>query len=154
MFSLDKSVELVDETIAININRLKKYGGNIYPNLEQTLEVLKEKYDLSIVSNAPENDYIEAFLISSKLGKYFSNYIAASKIKISKGKAIEKMIKDNKLSNAIYVGDTKKDFEASKEANVSFVQAKYGYGEDLKTEYSINEISELPNIVQKYFGNQ
>lgn len=64
------------------------------------------------------------------------------------------MIKDNKLSNAIYVGDTKKDFEASKEANVSFVQAKYGYGEDLKTEYSINEISELPNIAQKYFGNQ
>ena len=83
------------------------------------------------------------------MNKYFKDYIAASELKISKADAIKKIINDYQLTKAIYVGDTKKDMEASDLAGIPFIQAKYGFGKDLNTKYYINEIKELPNIVEK-----
>lgn len=102
-----------------------------------------------IVSNTAESEYIKAFLTSSKLEKYFKSYIAASELKISKADAIKKIIEDYKLKKAVYVGDTKKDMEASNLAGIPFIQAKYGFGKDLNTKYYINELKELPDIVEK-----
>ena len=79
---LDKSLELVDEIAVINIQNLKKNGGNLYPNLKYVLDILKEKYKLYIVSNTSEDEYIEAFLMSSGMKDYFKEYLAASKLNI------------------------------------------------------------------------
>lgn len=149
---LNKALKITDEILILNIKNLKKYGGNIYPNLEDTLIKLKNNYELFIVSNTGQSEYIEAFLISSGLFKYFNSYIAASELNISKADAIKKVIKENELEKAVYIGDTKKDFEASKLANIPFIQAKYGFGDDLRTEYYINSIDELPNIIQILFN--
>lgn len=149
---LNKALKITDEISILNIKNLKKYGGNIYPNLEDTLIKLKNNYELFIVSNTGQSEYIEAFLISSGLFKYFNSYIAASELNISKADAIKKVIKENELEKAVYIGDTKKDFEASKLANIPFIQAKYGFGDDLRTEYYINSIDELPNIIQILFN--
>lgn len=146
---LDKSLKLLDEIAFLNIKNLKEYGGNVYSNLEKTLIDLQGNYEMFIVSNTAESEYIEAFLISSNLNKYFKDYIAASELKISKADAIKKIINDYQLTKAIYVGDTKKDMEASDLAGIPFIQAKYGFGKDLNTKYYINEIKELPNIVEK-----
>ena len=32
---------------------------------------------------------------------------------------------------------------------MEFIQAKYGFGQDLKTKYSVNEITELPDVLSK-----
>ncbi len=132
---------------------MKKYGGNIYEGLENTLKKLNKKYDLFIVSNTDNKEYIEAFIETSKLNDYFKDYIAASELKISKSEAIKKIIKENNISKSIYVGDTIKDYEATLLAGVPFIQAKYGFGKDLKTTYYINSIEELPNVIEKIFNN-
>lgn len=146
---LNESTKLIDEIAVINIENLKNNGGKVYPNVKQVLNKLVEKYDLYIVSNTAEIEYINAFLNSSDTRKYFKDYIAASSLNISKADAIKKIIDDNKIKNAVYVGDTIIDLEASNINNITFVQAKYGFGEDLKSKYYINEIKELPEVLEK-----
>lgn len=148
---VNESIKLMDEIASINIENLKNNGGNLYPNLKSILNILKEKYDLFIVSNTAEIGYIEAFLISSGMKSYFKDYIAASKLKISKAEAIKKVINENKIEKAVYVGDTKIDLKEAEIAKIPFIQAKYGFGKDLKTKYFINEITELPKLLEKTF---
>ena len=146
---LNESTKLIDEIAAINIENLKNNGGNVYPNVKEVLNKLVDKYDLYIVSNTAEIEYIRAFLKSSDIQKYFKDYIAASSLNISKADAIKKIIEDNKIKNAVYIGDTIIDLKASNINNIPFVQAKYGFGEDLKTEYCINNLKELPKVLEK-----
>lgn len=145
----EEAEEMLDRISDVNIKRLRKYGGNVYKNVEETLKTLYNYYDIFIVSNTGHSKYIEAFLISSGLEKYFKDYIAASEQNLSKADAIKKVIKKYDLGKSIYVGDTIKDMEASKEAGIPFVQAKYGFGEDLQTKYYIDSIEELPNVIEK-----
>lgn len=142
----EKRTSVMKQMLETNTKNLSKLGGNLYDDLEETLERLKQNYKLFIVSNCCDG-YIEAFLSTSHLEKYFNDYIAAGKYNISKSEAILRMIEKHNLKNPIYLGDTYKDYEASKEADIAFVQAKYGFGEDLKTEYSVNKIEELPDLV-------
>ena len=134
--------EMLDE-VAV---RLTTVGGNVYEGLEDVLIELSKQYKLSIVSNCAAG-YIESFLASSGLEKYFIDFAAAAKMKVTKAEAIKAVLERNNITNAIYIGDTIKDFEASQLANLQFVQAKYGFGEDLKTEHSIENISELPDML-------
>ena len=149
---LSKSLNLMDEIAKVNIENLNQNGGVLYSNLEKVIIELSKKYTLFIVSNTAESKYIEAFLYSSKLKRYFSDYIAASEINISKGEAIKKIISKNNLKNAIYVGDTKKDLEAAKIAQIPFIYAQYGFGKKLKTQYNIYDIKELPGVVKGIFN--
>ena len=142
-------LKLMDEIVALNINNLKRNGGNVYKNLKETLIKLKKSYEMYIVSNTAEIEYIEAFLEISNLKKYFKDWIAASSLNISKGEAILKVMRENYIKQAIYIGDTIKDLEAANIANIPFVQARYGFGENLDTKYYINDISELPNVIKK-----
>ena len=149
---LEEAFKLLDEVDEININNLTKNGGFIYPGLEETLFNLKNKYKLYIVSNSANIKYIEAFLISSRLWRYFDDYLAASEIILSKGEAIKKIIEDYNIDKAIYVGDTKKDYKAATVANIPFVQALYGFGNDLGCQYKINDITELPDVAYDIFN--
>lgn len=148
---LNESTKLIDEIAIINIENLKKNGGNLYPNVKEVLNQLVNKYDLYIVSNTAEIEYIKAFLNSSDTKEYFKDYIAASSLNISKADAIKKIIDDNKIENTVYVGDTIIDLEASNINNIAFIQAKYGFGEDLKTEYNIDEFKELPKVLEEIY---
>ena len=154
--TLDKNfrLKLMDEIALLNINILKISGGNIYDGVKNILKSLSRKYDLYIVSNTANNEYIDAFLDSNNVRDYFKDYIAASSINISKSDAIKKIIDDNKIGRAIYVGDTIYDQEASKNANIPFIWAKYGFGKNVCAEYNINNFSEIiiviKNILKHY----
>lgn len=148
---LNESTKLIDEIAIINIENLKNNGGNVYPNVKEVLNKLVNKYDLYIVSNTAEIEYIRAFLKSADTKECFKNYIAASSLNISKADAIKKVIDDNKVEKAVYIGDTRIDLEAAYANNIPFVQAKYGFGENLNTDYSINEIKELLGVLKKIF---
>ena len=148
---IDKSLKYMDEIADIKNKRLKEQGGNLYPNLKQTLLKLSKDYRLFIVSNTAEDEYIEAFLTTSRLNNIFEDYIAASKLGLIKGEAIKKIIKDNNIESSIYIGDTKKDKEASEYADIPFIQARYGFGENLNTKYYIDEFKDLIEVVNNIF---
>lgn len=147
-FEKEKREKILDEMLSLNAKILAEFGGNVYKNLETTLSNLKNNYKLAIVSNCADG-YIESFLSSAKLENYFVDYMAAAKYKVSKAEAIKRVMTRNSINDAIYIGDTSRDYEASRLANIDFIQAKYGFGEDLKTEYSIDDIVELPELLEK-----
>ena len=138
----------MDEIAILNINSLKISGGNIYDGVKDTLELLSKKYDLYIVSNTANYEYIDAFLDGNNVRRYFKDYIAASSINLSKSDAIKKIIDENKIECAIYVGDTIYDQEASIDASIPFIWAKYGFGRNICAEYSINSFSEIINVIE------
>ena len=142
----EKREEILQEMLDETAKKLTVVGGKVYEGLEEVLIELKKKYKLAIVSNCAAG-YIESFLDSANLWSYFVDIAAAAKMKVTKAEAIKAVLERNNIKNAVYVGDTIKDFEASQGAEMEFVQAKYGFGQDLKTEHSVNEISELPNIL-------
>ena len=53
-----------------------------------------------------------------------------------------------KITDAIYVGDTKKDQESAKEAKIPFIYAKYGFGKNIESQYEIAHIKDLPKIIE------
>ena len=148
---LKDSSRLIDEIAKINIENLKNNGGTIYPHVKDVLTQLVEKYDLYIVSNTAETDYIKAFLYTADVNNLFKDYIAVGGIGITKADAIKRIINKNNIEKAVYVGDTIADYEAAKNSNINFIQAKYGFGNNLNTLYSINEITELTDVSEEVF---
>lgn len=146
-YDVEKREKILGQMLDLNARILSEFGGNVYKNLEETLEILSKNYKLAIVSNCADG-YIESFLKSSKLDKYFVDYMAAAKYKVAKAEAIRQVIQRNNIDSAIYVGDTINDYKATLGADIDFIQAKYGFGEDLRTEYSIDDISELPELLE------
>lgn len=146
-YDVEKREKILGQMLDLNAQILAEFGGNVYKNLKETLDVLSKDYKLAIVSNCADG-YIESFLNSSKLDKYFVDYMAAAKYKVTKAEAIRQVIQRNDINSAIYVGDTINDYKATLGAEVDFIQAKYGFGEDLGTEYSIEDISQLPELLE------
>ena len=148
------AVEILNKADDLNVKMINENGGYLYPGLEEALFDLQQDYDLYIVSNTATKKYIEAFLISSKLFKYFKDYVAAAEIILSKGNAVIKLMDDYYIEDAVYVGDTAKDMKAAQVANIPFIQCLYGFGPDLGCEYKINDISELRECVDRLFDNK
>ena len=142
----EKAVMIAKEAFDENIKNLMRNGGTLYPNLEGVIKELSKKYKLFIVSNCIDG-YIESFLETSKLSKYFSDHECNGKTKLSKGENIKLIMERNGIENAIYVGDTISDKEAADYARVPFVYASYGFGKVDSYDYKIETIRALPNIL-------
>lgn len=126
---------------------LKQHGGTLYPNLEVTLQNLKEKYRLYIVSNC-HSEYLNSFFIAHYLKDYFEDYETHGNTGLSKAENIKLIINRNHLDKAVYVGDTKHDKHSAETAQIPFVYASYGFGEVDNAEYEIKQISNLPCIIK------
>jgi phosphoglycolate phosphatase len=128
------------------IDTLNEMGGELYPDLEETLKYLVTKYKLFIVSNC-QNDYIETFLRYSGFGQYFSGYQCFGTKNQPKAENIKDIVNDHSLKAPVYVGDTLGDFTSSQKAGVPFIFASYGFGEveegQLVTIHGLGELNVL-----------
>ena len=128
-----------------NINEYLYYcGGNVYLGVVDTIKKLSIKYKLYIVSNNTDK-YIEAFLHSTNLDKYFSGYLG-NYGDSTKAKKIKEIIDNYNIYNPIYVGDTYKDMEASRSCLIPFVWASYGFGKNIECEFKIDSIDKLLDL--------
>ncbi len=144
---LDKSTqsEIMKHCCEEERKLLLKEGGKLYPNLENTLKTLSEKYSLFIVSNC-QCGYIETFIEYHNMGKYFKDIECAGNTGQSKGENIKRIIDRNNLKNPVYVGDTQGDCDGARLAKIPFVYASYGFGKVKENDYKINEIADLNNL--------
>lgn len=145
---ISRSLEILTECCKTECKSLEQYGAIIYPKLIDTLKMLKEKYTLLIVSNC-QDGYIQAFLTHYKLWDIFDDIEFAGRTGKLKGENIKLVIERNKIDKAVYVGDTQSDSDAAKLAEIDFIFAKYGFGKAEAYNYSIDEFSDLPNVISK-----
>lgn len=121
---------------------LSKFGGCIYKNTIKTIKELSKSYNLYIVSNC-QAGYIETFLDYYNLEQYFRDYECSGNTGKNKEENIRLVMKRNDIIDAVYVGDTKKDYQAATDNNIKFIWARYGFGFCNYFNDVINDISEL-----------
>lgn len=117
----------------------------LFYNVKETIEKLSEKCSLFIVSNC-QSGYIELFMKKAGIEKYITDYECFGNTSKSKGENIKLVMERNDLDNAVYVGDTQGDYEATIFAGIPFIYAKYGFGEVENYSVAINDIKELLSL--------
>lgn len=137
--------QLMNKCCQLECEYLSKEGGNLYPDLEKTLNILSKKYKLFIVSNC-QCGYIESFYKGHNLEKYFTDKLSAGETGLSKGENNKIIIEINHIKNAIYVGDTQGDKQSAVDAGIPFVYAEYGFGSVDGYDYKIEKFSDLIKI--------
>jgi phosphoglycolate phosphatase len=125
---------------------LHKHPGELYPFEKRTLNALKGRYQLFIVSNC-QKGYIEAFLQGCHLEDCFADHLCWGDTGLEKAGSIREIIQRNKLTASCYVGDTAMDQEAAEKAAVPFIFASYGFGQVDKPTYQVKALKDLPLIV-------
>lgn len=143
----DKAEKYAKEAFNKNIENLMQNGGVPYENMSKTIEELSKYTSLYIVSNCIDG-YIESFLNSCNLQKYFKDYESNGRTGLSKGENINLIIERNNLKNPIYVGDTISDKTAADFANIPFVYASYGFGKVEEYDYKIDSIDQILNVLK------
>jgi len=129
------------------LEALHTHGGELYPELDETLKYLLGKYKLYIVSNC-QNGYIEAFLKISGMESYFLGHQCYGTKSQPKAENIMDVVKDYQLKAPVYVGDTIGDYDAATKAGVPFIFANYGFGTvDENQVATISAFRELQDIL-------
>ncbi len=147
-----KAIKYINEINAVNVKIIRKKGATLYKGVIPSIKKLSKKYKLGIVTNNTD-DYAKIFIKTSKLGKYFSDYMGAATYNITKAEAIKRMCNRNKEPNSFYIGDIKKDMIATKEAGMTFIHAKYGFEPNVSCKYHINSIRELEPLIKEINEN-
>lgn len=106
---------------------LRRHGGKLYPQMEETLRELSQHLPLFIVSNC-NADYIPCFLDAHKLHDCFQDWECIGRTGKPKGENIRLVAERNQVQRPVYVGDTALDQEAACFAGVPFLHAAYGFG--------------------------
>lgn len=127
---------------------LARYGGKVYPGVEETLAVLAQRCPLFIVSNC-QNGYIEGFLAVTGLGRYFADFTCPGQTGKPKGDNIALMVERHHLKRPLYVGDTQGDYNAASAAGVPFLHAAYGFGTIDRDVPRVEKFTDLPAAVDR-----
>lgn len=145
-----KRMQIAEECGKQEEIEIVNHGGKLFDNLEKTLQILSQKYDLYIVSNC-QKGYIEAFFEYHKLGKYFKDYENSGRTGKPKGENIKLIIRRNDIKKVFYIGDTQGDYNATKIAEIPFLYAKYGFGTVNADVPFIENIEQLPQKAESLF---
>lgn len=133
------------ECVAEEDRFLASHGGMLYEGVKSTLSALGKKYFLAVVSNCGTG-YLDIFLDYHKMREVFDDWETFGGTGMQKAENIRLVVQRNGLESAVYVGDTELDKQSAEEADVAFIWAKYGFGNNLSAKYSIGSITELPAV--------
>lgn len=130
---------LLDECMEYELEYLREKPGTLYPKVREVLEELSKEYRLFIVSNC-QVGYIETFLEVMNMESLFEDYEDYGRTGLPKGENIKILVERAKIKDAIYVGDTQGDYEATMVADIPFIFASYGFG----------TVPEVPNSIVRF----
>ncbi len=149
--SKERAIELMTACTDHENEYLAKHGGILYPDLVETLKILKEEYVLAVVSNC-QVGYIEAFLEYHGLGDLFDDTENYGNTGYDKDVNIKLVVERNELDKAVYVGDIMGDYNSTMKAGYPFIHAAYGFGEVPDGTPFVNSFKELPMKVKEVIG--
>lgn len=142
----NKHSELLEFYRINEADLMKRFGGELYPQVKEVLLALSKQYKLFIVSNCLVG-YIENFILFNELQNIFSDFESSGNTGLAKSDNLKLIIERNKLHNPVYLGDTLWDQEAASKANIPFIYAGYGFGKTDRSVWKINEFTELPRLL-------
>ena len=113
-----------------------------YPGVRETMEALAKTHRLFIVSNCQQG-YIELLMEKGGLGGLISDFDCFGNTGLPKGQTLRLLCERCNVRDAVYVGDTQGDMEASEQAGLPFVWAAYGFGKPAHWDKRIDHFTDL-----------
>jgi len=98
-----------------------------YPGVRETIAKLSENHRLFIVSNS-QCGYPDLCIDKLGLTPYITGHMCFGDTGSSKGQTIRTLMKKYGIENAVYIGDTQGDYEATVEAGIPFIWCTFGFG--------------------------
>ena len=98
-----------------------------YPKVKETLTELAKKHRLFIVSNS-QSGYPQLCIEKMGLQGLIADHLCYGDTGTCKGETIKKIMTDNNITSACYVGDTAGDMEAADHAVIPFIFCTFGFG--------------------------
>ncbi len=144
--NLEQREQLQGKAARLELAYLQERGGELYPQLQETLELLQTAYNLFIVSNC-QSGYIETFLQYYNLQSYFTDIACYGDQSLPKSENIRAVVQRHNLQRPVYIGDTQGDYAASVQAGVPFILARYGFGKVEAEVPGIDALTELQELV-------
>lgn len=141
--------EIMDACGDEEVVYLREHGAILFPQLRETIQALKECYDLYIVSNC-QDGYVNSFLAAHDFENDFKDIEMSGRTGKNKGENIVLLMKRNHISNAVYVGDTQGDERAARYARIPFVYVSYGFGKADNPDLVISDITQLPDALASF----
>jgi len=117
----------------------------LFPDVVETIRKLAQCYRVFIVSNC-QAGYIELFMKKAGVEAYIQDWECFGGTGKGKGENILLLMERNQITDAVYVGDTQGDYEATQIAEVPFIFAKYGFGQPEGYKQAISGIKELLDL--------
>jgi phosphoglycolate phosphatase len=118
-----------------------------YAGVKETLEELKKDYRLFIVSNA-QCGYPELCMQKLDIAHLFEGHLCFGDTGTEKGQTILELMRRHQITDAVYIGDTQGDYEATLVADIPFVWAAYGFGSPAGAAGRITDIRQLPETLK------
>ena len=118
-----------------------------YEGVQETLEELAKSYRLFIVSNA-QCGYPELCMEKLGIGHLIEGHLCYGDTGTEKGETILTLMRRYHITDAVYIGDTQGDYEATVVADIPFVWAAYGFGNPAGAAGRITDIRQLPDTLK------
>ena len=118
-----------------------------FPGVKETLEKLKEDYRLFIVSNA-QCGYPELMMDKLGIRHLMEGWMCFGDTNLPKGDTIRILMERHGITDAVYIGDTQGDLEASCKAGIPFIFCTYGFGDPETYDAKIDAFTDLPDLLK------
>ena len=118
-----------------------------YAGVKETLEELAKDYRLFIVSNA-QCGYPELCMEKLGISHLFEGHLCFGDTGTEKGETILELMRRHNITDAVYIGDTQGDYEATVVADIPFIWAAYGFGNPEGAAGRITDIRQLPETLK------
>ena len=120
--------DLMERCMAREQEYLHQSNCNIgYPKVKETLEERAKKYRLFIVSNS-QKGYPEVMMEKLSITHLFAGHLCYGDTGTDKGTTIKILMEKHGIKDALYIGDTQGDYEATAASGIPFIWAAYGFG--------------------------
>ena len=118
-----------------------------YAGVKETLEELKKSYRLFIVSNA-QCGYPELCMEKLGIAHLFEGHLCYGDTGTEKGETILELMRRHQITDAVYIGDTQGDYEATLVAGIPFIWCAFGFGNPEGFAAKLEDFRQLPELLK------
>ena len=118
-----------------------------FPGVQETLRELQTRYRLFIVSNA-QCGYPELMMDKLGIRQLFEGWMCFGDTNLPKGDTIRILMERYGITDAVYIGDTQGDLEASQKAGIPFIFCTFGFGTPETFDAKIDAFTDLPEVLK------
>lgn len=136
----------VAELRRVDAELMPAKGGRLYPDVRSGIERLSLSYRLFMVSNCGPNG-LDYFLQYTQMADYIEATLTNGQTHLSKAENIALLIRNEHLTDAVYVGDTASDCAAAHAAGIPMIYMTYGFGKCTDADYTMHSFAELVDFL-------